>query len=758
MKKFFLSLVLLIASLPMLAQQQVVIIGAKGDTLASYPVWQVKHILFEAMARDTSFVKPSAVDLGLRSTVMWADMNLGASKPEEAGWLFGWGNPDLSIKSDDLKFFPSADASTNIVSTANDVALYYLGDSDKKWRMPTEEDFEELLKLKWTWLPDSNVYKVSNPTDESKYIYMPLATGYSLGDVDSLAVDSAFYWSGSLATKDSAYALVFPKSDSAAVNRQLRAVFRANRFAVRPVYGEYVMPIGVSSEDAMVSSRTATIRINLVGDGENVEYGILYSRTPGVSATSFEYSFHANKPILESSFETSVVFDVPDFATTYYYRAYVLVGRDKVVEEMEHQFTSEPDSRIVDLGLRRKWARWDIGANAPYQYGNDYVWGCTTGLINTPLEKSEYSDISGTMYDIAHNTWTDDANWCMPSRADFQELFEHCNVIDTALVNPYTQKEVWGLKFTRKNPKITDWLFLPMGGLGYRHDYRGAAAYYWTSENKEDYLAYHAYFEYAMFGMEGVHYEPMNKRTTHQVRAVYGPRLAELPVPDVEEGEDTPTPTPTPDPEPDEPIVEPTDDSTFGPIDLGLPSGTIWANMNVGAEHVYDAGGYYAWGENEVRQADDNGTVYYDRAHYPFYSNNKYQLIDADIAGQASYDPATHKLGAEWQMPTAYQFEELISECTWEWQPYLQKYNNVPGYLVTAKNGKSIFLPAVSYCAGDEVGAYGSGDYWTSTFFMGDTDDRYAFAITFSQQVAPGRGYMMRYYGMPVRPVRAKKK
>ena len=651
MKKYLFSIILLIATLPSLAQQQVVIIDAKGDTLASYPVWQIKHILFEAMAKNTNFVKPEAVDLGLRSTVMWANMNLGASKPEEAGWLFGWGNPDLTIKSADLKFFPSAETSTNIVSTDNDVALYYLGDSDKKWRMPTKEDFEELLKLKWTWLPESNVYKVSNPNDESKFIYMPLATGYSLGDVDALAVDSAFYWSGTVASKDSAYALIYPQNDPEAVNRQLRAAFRANRFAVRPVYGDYVIPIGVSSEDAIVSSRTVTIPINLIGDGENVEYGILYSRSPSVSATSFDDFKSKTMPILESSYKTTMELDVPDFSTTYYYRAYVLVGRDKVIEEVEHQFTTEPDNRIVDLGLRRKWARWDIGADAPYQYGKDYVWGCTTGLINTPLERSDYSDISGTEYDIAHNTWTDDSNWCMPSRADFQELFEHCNVIDTALINPSTQQAVWGLKFTRKNPKITDWLFLPMGGLGHSHSYRGAAAYYWTSENCDDYQAYQGYFEYAMFGMDGVHYDPINKRTTHQVRAVYGPRLAELPVPDEDNGDDNPTPGPTPgpdpDPDPDTPIVEPTDDSTFGPIDLGLPSGTIWANMNVGADHVYDAGGYYAWGENEVRQADDNGTAWYDRDHYQFYINDKYQLIDADIAGNASYDPATNKLGSE---------------------------------------------------------------------------------------------------------------
>lgn len=36
-------------------------------------------------------------------------------------------------------------------------------------------------------------------------------------------------------------------------------------------------------------------------------------------------------------------------------------------------------------------------------------------------------------------------------------------------------------------------------------------------------------------------------------------------------------------------------------VDLGLPSGTIWAGWNVGASSPEESGGYYAWGETEEK-------------------------------------------------------------------------------------------------------------------------------------------------------------
>ena len=42
-------------------------------------------------------------------------------------------------------------------------------------------------------------------------------------------------------------------------------------------------------------------------------------------------------------------------------------------------------------------------------------------------------------------------------------------------------------------------------------------------------------------------------------------------------------------------------------IDLGLPSGTLWMDRNIGASSPEDAGLYFAWGETQGYTADEVG-------------------------------------------------------------------------------------------------------------------------------------------------------
>lgn len=48
-------------------------------------------------------------------------------------------------------------------------------------------------------------------------------------------------------------------------------------------------------------------------------------------------------------------------------------------------------------------------------------------------------------------------------------------------------------------------------------------------------------------------------------------------------------------------------------VDLGLPSGTVWATCNVGAYNVNECGDYFAWGEVRVK-------VSYNCKNYAFYT------------------------------------------------------------------------------------------------------------------------------------------
>lgn len=83
----------------------------------------------------------------------------------------------------------------------------------------------------------------------------------------------------------------------------------------------------------------------------------------------------------------------------------------------------------VDLGLSIKWAAWNVGAEAPEQFGGLYGWADPTGN-NHSTDLDDYpsatppADICGSEYDIAHMQWGN--GWRMPSQAEFQELVDNC--------------------------------------------------------------------------------------------------------------------------------------------------------------------------------------------------------------------------------------------------------------------------------------------------------------------------------------------
>jgi len=113
-------------------------------------------------------------------------------------------------------------------------------------------------------------------------------------------------------------------------------------------------------------------------------------------------------------------------------------------------------------------------------------------------------------------------------------------------------------------------------------------------------------------------------------------------------------------------------------VDLGLPSGTKWADRNLCAEAPEASGSFFRWGEVEP--------------YTPLSPAYEFQNAGMDICG-TKYDAATVMLGERWRMPTKEQVEELVDECTWEWVTK----GEVEGMKVTGKNGNQIFFPATGY-------------------------------------------------------------
>lgn len=170
-------------------------------------------------------------------------------------------------------------------------------------------------------------------------------------------------------------------------------------------------------------------------------------------------------------------------------------------------------------------------------------------------------------------------------------------------------------------------------------------------------------------------------------------------------------------------------------IDLGLPSGTLWADRNLGADAPEKTGDYYRFGET-VPFTEDSPKYVYDE-------------IDGNIAG-TDRDAATVILGENYQTPTVEQIKELLEECTWTWT----EQNGVNGMKVTGPNGNSIFLPASGFrfCiirSLDLVGSYGS--YWSASPSHSPRSHLLSF---YSDDWARGRNF--RHFGYPVRPVAEK--
>ncbi len=182
-------------------------------------------------------------------------------------------------------------------------------------------------------------------------------------------------------------------------------------------------------------------------------------------------------------------------------------------------------------------------------------------------------------------------------------------------------------------------------------------------------------------------------------------------------------------------------------VDLGLPSGTLWATCNVGADAPEEYGNYYAWGETTTKNN-------YSWDTYKCGTNSKlakYKTTDGLTTLEAKDDAATANWGEEWRMPTYAEWAELRENSTWTWTTL----KGVNGYKVKATNGKSIFLPAPGFRHYDNLNDAGRiGPYWSSSLNLGDPIS--AWNVDFnSDNVNWLTGYGC--IGRSVRPVRCKR-
>ena len=177
-------------------------------------------------------------------------------------------------------------------------------------------------------------------------------------------------------------------------------------------------------------------------------------------------------------------------------------------------------------------------------------------------------------------------------------------------------------------------------------------------------------------------------------------------------------------------------------IDLGLPSGTKWACCNVGATVPEGRGGYFAWGESEVKTVYDWSTY----IHCDGDKNTCHDLGD-NISG-TQYDAAHLLWGIPWQMPSYVQAEELLSSCSSEWT----EIDGINGRQFTGPSGGSIFLPAAGGCYSPFLfDRNKAGYYWLG--IQNKFENNCAYYFYFNSENAYWGSGVNRFYGYSIRPV-----
>ena len=202
----------------------------------------------------------------------------------------------------------------------------------------------------------------------------------------------------------------------------------------------------------------------------------------------------------------------------------------------------------------------------------------------------------------------------------------------------------------------------------------------------------------------------------------------------------------------------------FEYVDLGLPSGTLWATCNVVAKKPSDAGLYFQWGDTKGYTKDQIGTGDGHKKFAEDWSDYKLRLSGdnnvnvaftkytrSDTALNLEDDAAHANMGGSWHMPTPAQIQELINTAnttnTWTTQ------DGVNGRLFTSTKdaSKSIFIPAAGYAMdGSFYHVGGNGYVWSSRLSM--------YYATYGIYLDFGSGYAslgndVRYKGRSVRGV-----
>ncbi len=182
-------------------------------------------------------------------------------------------------------------------------------------------------------------------------------------------------------------------------------------------------------------------------------------------------------------------------------------------------------------------------------------------------------------------------------------------------------------------------------------------------------------------------------------------------------------------------------------VDLELPSGTLWATCNVGANNPWEYGDYFAWGETKAKKN-------YTWKSYKFFQRSdtvikKYSNNEITILAPKD-DAATINMGNDWRMPTSAEWYELDNNCNWEWTDNYEGSGHA-GRIARSKinPNKFIFFPYGGLREKTSLLAPNlNGKYWSSSLCTQKPNNALAYSYDMPTSYPC-------YYGLLVRAVRS---
>ena len=368
---------------------------------------------------------PEAIDLGLPSGIKWASFNLGATKPEEYGDYFAWGEMEAKSKYDWSTYIWSNGSYSSLTKYYSDdgkVSLDIEDDAAHKklgssWHVPTDSDWRELIKYcNWTPTTRNGIdgMLVTSKTTRAT-LFLPFA-----GQKDRTFMEDVgtvgYYWTSSL----------YPYAPCACVgvtSPEIGEIDRCMGIPIRPVFGD--SSSGDSNENQGVVDLGLSVKWGTcnLGASKPEEYGDYYAW----GETDFYY--------LEGHAYDNPCNDWKEGKSSGY------------------------------GGGSYKWYDYSNNTLTLLKYNLDPSLGIVDG--KTVLDPED---------DAAHVKLGE--KWRIPTDNDWVDLCFYCTLTWT------TENGVKGIKMTSKKVGYTGRsIFLPAGGSRYDYElYRiGEKGCYWTS-------------------------------------------------------------------------------------------------------------------------------------------------------------------------------------------------------------------------------------------------------------------------------------